>query len=199
MSTAETMPRGRAAVKAALVRAATDLFAARGPAAVSVRDVAAHAGVNHGLVHRHFGSKEQLLASVMETLRAELQAELPPADGGTSVATLVREVLLAARSHRAWWQILARSLLDGEDPTRLHATFPVIARLRAAIERVPASALRGLDPRLVTAMLVAMGLGMLLFAPFLRAAVGLREDEWDRYQAVLPGIFTELLRAAAEA
>lgn len=202
MTRASAKPRGRDAVKQALVRAATELFAARGPASVSVRDVAAHAGVNHGLVHRHFGSKEQLLASVMEELRGELQAEISPegaATHGESIATLVREALQATSRHRAWWQILARASLDGEDPRTLHASFPVIGRLRAAIERVPARARRGLDPRLVTATLVATGLGLLLFAPFLRVALGLSQDEWDRYEAALPGLFAEILRGAAGA
>lgn len=194
MSASRSSPRGRDAVKAALVRAATDLFAARGPGGVSVRDVAAKAGVNHGLVHRHFGSKEELLAQVLEQLRAGLQAELPAnADG--DVALLARDLLAVSRRHGAWWRILARALLDGEDPRRLQATFPVIDRLRNAIERAPASTLRGLDPRIVTAVVVATGLGLLLFAPFLRAAVGLGRDEWKRYEAALPAVLGELLRS----
>jgi AcrR family transcriptional regulator len=199
MSRAPSIPRGRDAVKHALVRAATELFAAHGPAAVSVRDVAAHAGVNHGLVHRHFGSKEQLVAEVMAALRSELHADLPADDDSIPIAVLVREALAAMRRHRAWWQILARALLDGEDPRKLHATFPVIDRLRRAIERAPASALRGVDPRFVTAIVVATGLGFVLFAPFLRAAASMRKDEWDRYEAALPAILAELLRAQSSA
>jgi hypothetical protein len=51
------------------------------------------------------------------------------------------------------------------------------------------------DPRFVTAIVVATGLGVVLFAPFLRAAAGMRKDEWDRYEAALPAILAELLRA----
>ncbi|WP_131725063.1 helix-turn-helix domain-containing protein, partial [Mycobacteroides abscessus] len=40
----------------------------KGPAATSIREVATRAGVNHGLVHRHFGSKRQLLAATLQHL-----------------------------------------------------------------------------------------------------------------------------------
>lgn len=61
-------PTGRAEVAAAILEAATELFAERGPAATSIRDIAARAGVNHGLVFRHFGTKEQLVGAVLDHL-----------------------------------------------------------------------------------------------------------------------------------
>jgi len=44
----------------ALIRAAGELFAERGFEAVSTRDIADKAGVNLGLIHYHFGSKQHL-------------------------------------------------------------------------------------------------------------------------------------------
>src|SRR5216684_4930528 len=67
-------PQGREAVMAAVLDAAMTLFAARGPASVSVRDIAAAAGVNHALVHRHFGSKQAVLRAVLERAAHELAA-----------------------------------------------------------------------------------------------------------------------------
>jgi AcrR family transcriptional regulator len=58
-------PYGREEVVAAVVQAATTLFAERGPAAVSLREVAQAADVNLGLIHRHIGSKTDLLAAVL--------------------------------------------------------------------------------------------------------------------------------------
>src|SRR5262249_27423330 len=52
------VPVGRAEVVAAVLESAADLFAERGPAATSIRDIAARSRVNHGLIHRHFGSKD---------------------------------------------------------------------------------------------------------------------------------------------
>src|SRR5260370_22441474 len=62
------MPTGREAVAAAILEAASDLFAERGPAATSIRDIAARSKVNHGLVFRHFGAKEQLVGAVLDHL-----------------------------------------------------------------------------------------------------------------------------------
>src|SRR5271170_5270534 len=61
-------PIGRDEVSAAVLQAASELFAEKGPAATSIREVAARAGVNHGLLHRHFGSKRQLLAATLQHL-----------------------------------------------------------------------------------------------------------------------------------
>ena len=53
-------PSRSVATKTALLNAARQLFAQRGFDLVSVRDVAADAGVNAALVIRYFGSKEAL-------------------------------------------------------------------------------------------------------------------------------------------
>ena len=49
---------GREQTTAAILDAAEKLFAARGFTAVTVRDIAAEAGVSHALVHRYLGSKQ---------------------------------------------------------------------------------------------------------------------------------------------
>ncbi|MEM6672911.1 MAG: CerR family C-terminal domain-containing protein [Planctomycetota bacterium] len=47
-------------VRQRLLSSAERLFAERGPDRVSVRDIAEHAGVSHGSIRYHFGSKEAL-------------------------------------------------------------------------------------------------------------------------------------------
>jgi AcrR family transcriptional regulator len=59
-------PFGRDATTAALLDAAALLFGEKGPNAVTVREIAAHANVNHALMHRHFGSKEALLDAIID-------------------------------------------------------------------------------------------------------------------------------------
>jgi len=51
-------PEGR---RAAILQAARQALAEQGYARTTIRDVARRAGVTHGLVMRHFGSKEQLM------------------------------------------------------------------------------------------------------------------------------------------
>ena len=68
-STSKPKPlRGRESVKAALIKAAGELLAEIGPNAMSVRDVAELAGVNHGQVHHYFNGKAGLLKAAMHQL-----------------------------------------------------------------------------------------------------------------------------------
>ncbi|MBI2390057.1 MAG: helix-turn-helix transcriptional regulator [Deltaproteobacteria bacterium] len=147
--------------------AATVLFAERGPAQVSVKDIAAHAGVNHGLVHRHFGSKEALLRAVMERLVRRIEAALPSEDD--QLVEAIDHAFHGTREQGAYFRILAHALLAGEDPTTMQDRFPVAARLVRIAKR------EGLDDpkRMVSAMLSA-GLGWLLFEPWIRASTGYR-------------------------
>jgi len=175
-------------VRVALLDAAADLFAARGPAAVSVRDVAARAGVNHGLVHRHFGSKEALIAATLDRLAESTAA---PVRGAAS-AREVGEVVGGAANDR-FWRVLAWSLLEGRDPARLQHDFPVLDELvglvRAEHRRVGSTE----EPRVVVVQAVAFGLGLLLFEPYLRHAVGLDDADEDAVRAASRDRWTALL------
>ena len=88
-------PLGRDAVVAAVLAAAAELFAEKGPAATSVRDIAARSGVNHGLVYRHFGAKEQLVGAVLDYLSRVLN--IPPAEIAT-IGDQPNDVLMFKRS-----------------------------------------------------------------------------------------------------
>jgi AcrR family transcriptional regulator len=52
--------------KGAILRAAAELMAERSPSEVTLREVAARAGVNYGLIHRHYGTKERLLVEIFQ-------------------------------------------------------------------------------------------------------------------------------------
>src|ERR1700758_4941662 len=93
------IPTGRDEVVAAILEAATDLFAERGPAATSIRDIAARSKVNHGLVFRYVGTKEQLVGAVLDHLGATTTA-LMEADATTPEAerALDRHLRVMART-----------------------------------------------------------------------------------------------------
>ena len=57
-------PQGKTAVMAAIKEATAILIAERGTRSVTLRDIARKANVNHGLIVRHFGTKEKLIESV---------------------------------------------------------------------------------------------------------------------------------------
>lgn len=156
--------------KKALLAAATKLFARRGFSGVSVRDIALAAKVNHGLVHRHFGSKEGLLRAVMQHQANMLaQAAGQGIARGAAHGSLTEAVFAAALQGDAYWRILARQLLDGADPRELQSDFPT---LRRVIEHRVAGGQKRDDAALDVVVLAAAGLGFLVFEPFLRAAAG---------------------------
>ncbi|MFW6052202.1 MAG: helix-turn-helix domain-containing protein, partial [Myxococcota bacterium] len=170
MSTAR--PAGRDEVTEALLQAAADLFAERGPAAVSTREIARRAHVNHGLVHRHFGTKDALVRAVIDRLLLDARERFA-GDGGEALAPI--ELLTAVASDDRYWKVLARALLDGHAGELLRGRFPLA---RSAVERLRRTQRAGeidadLDPRELVASGLALLLGWLLFEPFLAAAVGL--------------------------
>ena len=176
MSGTRPKPRGRDTVQAALIEAGARLFAERGPRAVSVREIARAAGVNHGLVHRHFGSKAGLLQAVMVQLAGGVADALGPPDEDETLASLIGTIMRATRAPGTHWRILARALLDGERPTALQTEFPVVARMLAAARRGEPGAL---SPEALVTVLIATGLGLMLFEPYLQQATGQTDAQWN--------------------
>jgi AcrR family transcriptional regulator len=176
-------PHGREEVMAAVLDAATALFATRGPASVSVRDIAAAASINHALVHRHFSSKQEVLRAVLEQTVQEvaaIAAEITDAHAG------IGRLFAASAAHETYWRGLARALLDGENPRTLQRDFPTVHRLITLLQpdgqqrrrRPHQSASSGSrDVRVVVGALCALMLGWLVFEPFLLVATGLDQED----------------------
>lgn len=195
MQDSSPAPRGRDEVVAALRRAAAELFADRGARAVSVREIASRAGVNHGLLHRHFGSKEALRRDVFEATAASFRGHVSDTALASGDATQLFE-RLAESDH--YWRILGRAMLDGEDPSELQASFPVIEQMLDQRRRTLAIGRDGEpgDPadddtaRLDVAMLLALSLGWLVFEPFIRRATGLDREAAAATRARMVGRLT---------
>lgn len=167
----------------ALIKAGGELFAEKGLAAVSVRDVATKAKVNHGLVHHYFGSKEDLLRAVVVRLSEDLRAlsaerfdELFEAVGGSGL-----------------FRIEARLILDGYDIKKFdpgHIMFDRV--LEVTTQAKDAGFLReDLEPKVVASMGVALHLGWLVFEPHLMDAAGHKKRDRER---VRKEIFQTYLR-----
>jgi AcrR family transcriptional regulator len=175
-------------VRGALIEAAGERFAARGPAAVTVREIAEVAGVNHGLVHHYFGSKEGLLTAVLDALAAEVADEI----AATPDLTVTYATGGAIERHG---RILAFLMLDSRDPADVKTDFPamdaLIARLRT--EGVP---LRAARER--AAQVVALVFGWQLFQPFLTRAAGLDVSDRSRGR-LLEGAVRRVLSAGESA
>ncbi|HOT46279.1 MAG TPA: TetR family transcriptional regulator [Spirochaetota bacterium] len=165
-------PFGRDDVVAAVIEAAGELFSRRGFDGVSVRDIAKKAGVNHGLIHRHFGSKENLRR---QTLQRMADAMLADVRGAGSLQEISRLAFQSLTKHERFWRILARTILDGHGTGDLHRRFPIARHLTEQVKAaVKGGGLRGdLDPRMVVAAMFSFSCGFIMFEPFILAAAGL--------------------------
>jgi AcrR family transcriptional regulator len=161
---AAARPLGREAVRHALVDAAIELIVERG-LSVSVRDIAAHAGVNHGLVHTYFGSKDGLLAAAYDEINARAAAErdadgFPPRD-------------LAGRRGGEIAKALARVMLDSDHD--LFSSHPVTTAWRRAIAaKHPDMPEAEITERVMVA--TTLGLGYALFADHMGHVMGMDDE-----------------------
>lgn len=172
MTLAETPARTTAEEK--LITAAGDLLAEVGPRAASVRSIAARAGVNHGLVHHYFGSKDALLRAAMSHLVHEHSESAHERAGGAPVP-----VPLGLLDERRYLHAVVRCVLDGEmDLARTEldegvsipqATFAGMTERRGATE----------SPARLKALLgmgMAIEMGWAAVEPFIAAVAGIKDE-----------------------
>jgi TetR/AcrR family transcriptional regulator, repressor for neighboring sulfatase len=167
----------------AVLAAAAELFAERGPAATSIRDIAVRSAVNHGLVYRHFGSKDELISAVLDQLSDE-------------TATLVErgappdEIDAALERHL---RVLARAILDGYPAGRLQHHFPLVAKL---VDDARDHNTDEVAARVAAGHAVALELGWQLFESFIRSAAGLEDLSVDELRRSATQLRNSILSAA---
>jgi TetR/AcrR family transcriptional regulator len=119
--------------KEKLLETATGLFAERGYDGVSIRDIAKASGCNLGAVTYHFGSKEALFGTVVETRLAPLKENVRRiAEGDDDPEQKLRQLLSAFAEH----------VLHAEPALRA-----MILEFIAGGRRLPAAAVHGIQWR----------------------------------------------------
>lgn len=117
------MPRPSTDSRERLLAAAKSLLADKGLGGLSVRAVAAKAGVNLGLVSYHFGGKDALvresLQSVYEDFFAELSFQVgKEKDALDALRAGLLKMARFSRDRRTLIRSLARDLMDGRPQAR---------------------------------------------------------------------------------
>jgi AcrR family transcriptional regulator len=194
MSSESDKPYGRDAVVKALIESAADLFSKFGVDAISIRDIAARANVNHGLVHRHFGTKEVLRRKTQEHLAAVVRDEI-------GIPEDFQDALLrgfgALQRVPAFWRVLARTFLDGEDHSDVQGDFPFVAYLVAQVrqEQAEGNVNPELDARYLVAAVLAFGLGLLVFERFILPGTELDDTSSEEINRDMVNIFMSFIGA----
>jgi AcrR family transcriptional regulator len=176
-----------------ILRAAAELFAERPPSRVTIRDVAARAGVNHSLVHRHYGTKDNLLRAVMQRGSSDYSKHI---DELTDPADAFRAGFAFAAEGDPVAAATARALLDGTIRPRDGQGYPGMERHIALLQSAIATS--GVEsrfpPRLITAASFALMAGWFLLEESLVSSAGLSDmplDEVRRSVADLIGLMIE--------
>jgi len=149
--------------------AARELFAASGPDNVSMRSIANKARVNHALIHRHFGTKDELIKAVLHREAVGFSESLANvATSSEAAGALFAENL----RRREFVRILAYSLLSDLDMEPWYsdagAMAPLIDRARRDLDATPEDT----APIIAAAALSAFTKGWVLFEPWVLRAVG---------------------------
>jgi AcrR family transcriptional regulator len=170
-----------------LMDAAAELFAQKSN--VSVRAIAKAAGVNHGLVHYYFGSKESLKREAFSHAVEKAAAELPLTPESTP-EEIVDTVTPVYENGRTTMWMGMRSVLDREDTLIQNRGFPIFAKL---IEVIAPD-----NPRVsvMTANAFLTNLSVSIIGrPYLEAATG---QSADALKSFLRGRNIALIRRARE-
>ena len=177
-------PRGDSSVTRKLILAAArDLFAEHGVDGVSVRRIAAAAGVNHALVHRYFGTKDEMVTEIiLGEVRALSSLARPGADPVTSLAALGDAFRYLLTEGRTSLLLMLRAELDGRAPEQLLEEAPLrpLRLLAGWLEQQgSAAAPSAADPRIVAMVLGAAIFGLASMQPVLTAGVGIEGEDPD--------------------
>jgi AcrR family transcriptional regulator len=179
----------RESTRDAMLDAAERLFAASGPANVSLRAIAAEAGVTYGLVHEYFDSKDELFDRVLERYADRWVPQLHGADQSAAF-----DIVLGPDFETGpYLRLLAWTLL------RAHADSAAqeieVHRRHATLDRLPAlHADAGTDAATVaTASALALAFGWRFFNSFIRDALHIDMDEAE----LQAGVRAQLRRIAA--
>lgn len=123
---AGSRPSGRDEVRQAIVTAASRQFAIAGLDA-SLRQIAADAQVNLGLIHRHFGNKDNLLRAV---IAAPIAVGLDAVASAPSVAVALRQLYERRPTSGDYSRILAFLLLTSTPTEQFIDRYPAIDAMR---------------------------------------------------------------------
>lgn len=153
-------PRLDAQMVPQILDAAERLFALRGTAGVSIRHIAAEAGLPHSAIYRYFQSKDDVLRQVLLRGR-QRQIERDERSRETE-RPLEGALQWLMTENRAYSLAVARAAMEGETSSSLGLDRQTsAARTLRAIEdaEYPFEARTDHDPRMIVAALMAMSIG----------------------------------------
>lgn len=171
----EGMPAGPDEVRRAVLDAAAARFAVAGVGDVTLRDIAATARVNVGLISRYVGTRDDLIRAVFADLTEQLLTEIRADPTGMRG--------FDADSVMGRWTRVLTYLVVVDPDTAVEVGSAPLRELSGVVTRI-----YGQDDqaaRLRIAQLMASALGWRLFEPYLMAASELDPDSLEQVRGEL--------------
>ena len=187
-SPGSTVRRGPDHARAALVGAAMRLLPERAPSTITGRDLASEAGVNYGLVHHYFGSKDVVLEQGMRTLR----------DDFVQVHGDVTLLRLMTDGGHPYLRALVRSQVDYPDSVAIGPDFPIpTALVEAVTERLAGSAdtnrsAASSEAKARVIAMISIQICYSVFGEALLAGTGVEPGERPEVERSLGGLYDAL-------
>ena len=152
------------------------------PSEVTMRRIAAEAGVSVGLAYHYFGSKDELFGSVLDRLATDIARSIDPMRGPDEV---LRELWIRLQGAPAFARLIAWLILEGKNVSAVMSGHPLMAQVVArAGER------GNEDPVTAAATLVLLALAGEFFGPPVNRAIGRDNDDPALFE-VLVGFLDE--------
>lgn len=168
-------PRPREEVMEAILNAAEDLLSSEGIEQVTLRQIAEKAGVQHGLITRHFGTKQELLREVIERGVRDALTEVRSQEGALDGAMALMRYFEA---HPAPIRVTAQASINGLNPKVAMSRFPNVAEMLRRLEDEG----RDLEEaKVIAALCNAFTMGVVLLRPWMLASTAIEGDEEEAY------------------
>jgi AcrR family transcriptional regulator len=194
-----TRPRGRPRLDEQLapriLDAAERLFADRGPVSVSIRDIAAEAGLPHSAIYRYFEGKDEVLRQVLARgRRRQIEHEREGRHSGRTTEGALEWIM---EHNRAYFMLVARLAVEGETTTSLGLD-PGENVTRRSLEVLQdgttAFELRtDHDPRMVVAAVTALALGYVMSEEWVLDSIGMHDCDREEVRAAIDAILASMM------
>ena len=164
----KSKPAGAKEVRESILDAAVKLMSERGNTDVALREIAREANVNHGLVHRHFGTRHDVLIAVLQR-HSEIGANFLRDTDDIDAAI---DKLWAHPNMIESSKLVASALLGGVESETIAAGH-AFRRLEQLLEDDDPE---GADKRAATAVAIScLILGWGIFGDYLTANAGVKD------------------------
>lgn len=196
-SESDGRPRGREAVREALLEAALALMAERGPAKVPLRDIAERAGVNFGLVYQYVGTRDDVLREVYQRAAAKSAIRFEDIAGLDDAIAL----MMSLPDEHQVGRMIGWAALEGAYPSDVLGRSPALEHVARLVENESGrreGSEADDDARLFAAFMLVVALGWRLFRPIGLTSAGLDPSAPNDYDERLTSWLQQLARVALD-